>query len=268
MRRATLALTIFLPLGLANAGIDVRYESTGPAMPATASNGSVLIEGSRSRMDAGGDATVLFDGTAQRMEILSHKDRTYMVLDQASAEAIAAEIEPALRQMRAQLEALPPEQRAMMEKMLGERMGIKLGAEPEPAPDLDLEKTGKTDAVGGIDCAWWNATNATVLVYEYCIAEPSDLPSGEQLLGFFRDLMQFQRDIVGTINRHGTFQVPRLPIADVRDVKGLPLISRQYRDGNMILETRYVSIVEKEVAADTFTRPNDYREQKLMATGR
>ncbi len=266
MLRLILFLLVFSPFGFANAGITAKYDSTGAAMGG-ASSGSILIDKGKSRMDVDKEATVIFDGNAQRMEIINHKDRSFTVLDQSSAEAIATEIEPAIQQMRAQMQALPPEQRAMMEKMLAEKMGINLESKPADEPDLDLKKTGQSGEAGGFACDWWEARDATDLVYEYCVTPAKDLPSGEELLQYFQDLKQFKREIVGTINRSGAFKIPSLPIADVRDIEGLPLISRQYHQGEIVVETRFVAIQKTELPADTFAVPDGYKEQKLAGAG-
>ncbi len=268
MLTRSLVLLALLPMSAAHAGITVQYDSSGSIIPNSAKGGTILIDKHRSRMDVGADATVIFDGNAQSMEIISHDDKTFTVINKASAEAIAAELEPALQQMRAQVEALPPEQRAMMEKMLAERMGINLQGSAAEEPELDLEKTGESGESGGIACAWWQASNADQLMYEYCVAPASSLPSGDDLLKYFQDLKQFKREIVGTINRSGALQIPSLPIADVRDIKGLPLISRQYKDGALVLETRFVSLTESDLPAATFTLPDGYREQKLPGVAR
>lgn len=264
----SLVLLALLPLSTAHAGVSVQYDSTGSVIPNSAKGGTILIDKHRSRMDVGTNASVIFDGNAQSMEIISHDDKTYTVLDKASAEAIAAELEPALQQMRTQLQALPPEQREMMEKMMAERMGINLQGAAEQEPDLDLKKTDKSGESGGIACNWWQATDDTVLRYEYCVTPAKSVPYGDDLLKYFHDLKQFKREIVGTINRSGALQIPSLPIADVREIEGLPLISRQYQDGKLILETRFVSVTETDVPAATFTLPEGYSEQKLPGVAR
>jgi len=263
-----LVLLALLPIGAAHAGVTVQYESSGSVIPNSAKGGTILIDKHRSRMDVGAEATVIFDGNAQSMEIISHDDKTYTVLDKASAEAIAAELEPALQQMRAQLQALPPAQREMMEKMMAEKMGINLQGAAAEEPQLDLKKTGESGESGGVACDWWQASNAAQLMYEYCVAPAKSLPFGDDLLKYFQDLKQFKRDIVGTVNRSGALQIPSLPIADVRDIKGLPLISRQYQNGALVLETRFVALTETDLPAATFVLPDGYREQKLPGTQR
>ena len=50
--------------------------------------------------------------------MINHDDKTYTVIDEATLEQIGSRMSAAMTKMEAQLAQMPPEQRAMMEKMM------------------------------------------------------------------------------------------------------------------------------------------------------
>ena len=76
-------------------------------------------ESDRSRMDqdgVDGSFSVIF--LEDKFITLDHKDKKYMVMDEAMLESMGEQVSAAMKEMEAQLAQLPPEQREMMKQMM------------------------------------------------------------------------------------------------------------------------------------------------------
>ena len=97
--------------------------------PVRISNGSVGYAGEASfnvsgRVGPNGAVqAMIFDGGKQVLYIVDPARKTYMEMTKADADRLGAQVQGAMAQMQAQLEKLPPAQRAQMEAMLKGRGG-------------------------------------------------------------------------------------------------------------------------------------------------
>jgi hypothetical protein len=256
-------MSLLLATGAVEGGVLLETESSGSALPAQPQpvNGQLQLQGNFARMDADEQSTMLFDSVTQTMRILDHANRRYMTVDREAAEQLAEQLDPMIAEMKAQLEGLPPDQRAMVEEMMGGR--LNLAGAPEEQPTLALEATGRKGDSAGFACEWWRASDEGTLVYELCVAAPGELPGGEDMLGLFRAMVQFNSDIMRTVNRSGLIRMPRLPFDSVADIEGMPLITRQYDGGAVVMESRIKGITETEFPATDFAVPEDYTAQSF-----
>ena len=56
---------------------------------------------------------------------MDHKDKSYIVMDEAMLDEVSAQMSEAMKEMEAQLASMPPEQRAMVEQMMkGQMQGM------------------------------------------------------------------------------------------------------------------------------------------------
>ncbi len=65
--------------------------------------------------------------------VISHKDKSYVVMDRASMKRMAEQLNPALQMLQERMKTMTPEQRAQMEKMLGTKIP---GGEAQPQPEI------------------------------------------------------------------------------------------------------------------------------------
>ena len=71
-----------------------------------------------------------------------------VVIDRATIKQLADKVNPALRQMEAQLKNMTPEQRAMVEKMMGASL-----PQDQEAP-TEIIKTARKDKIAGLNCTY------------------------------------------------------------------------------------------------------------------
>jgi hypothetical protein len=97
------------------------------------------------------ETDVIFRADRDLMWFVNHGRKSYRQIDRAAVEAFAAKMNQAMAKMKAQMAALPPEQRAAIEKNLGGMMS-GMAAAPAPAPKVEYRKTADTKTISGFDC--------------------------------------------------------------------------------------------------------------------
>src|SRR5262249_10927181 len=127
---------------------------------------------------------VLFDADKEALYIITPNQKSYSELTKADADRLGAQVNDAMAQMKAQLANMPPEQRAMVEKMMASRMG---GAGTGAGAKTEYRKVG-TDTVGKWTCDKYEGSQNGQKTSEVCTIDPTTLGIG---LGDVQVLQQF-----------------------------------------------------------------------------
>ena len=165
VRLLTLAV-LFSPLtastmGQSANGILIAQRVTAGGAPL--STVQVQIEATRMRTEmAGPDGAInvtIFDGGKQVLYIIDPARKTYMEMTKADVDRMSAQLQGSAAQMQAQLEKLPPAQRAQMEAMM---------------KGVQFTRTG-TDTVGRWTCDKYDLTIGGQKIGEVCTVNPAAL---------------------------------------------------------------------------------------------
>ncbi len=185
----------------------VHFEGAGNDMPNTISihNGRVL-------MAAPGDNTrMVMDTKTSTMRIINDEQKQYMEMNEKTIEQTAGVMSQMRQQMLAQLKALPPEQR----KMIEEKMGISSQAAPS-VPKVEVKATGKTKKVNGISCEINHILTDGKKTMEACIATPeaagvnsADFTTMKKMFKFSKSMAEKSAKMSGGNGPIGT-NVPEL----------------------------------------------------------
>ena len=112
-----------LPLQAADGVLIVEKTTSGTATTTS----QIQIEKTRMRAEVQGQAnarqTIVFDGEKQVLWMINNEKKTYSEISKADADRLGAQLSGAMAQMQQQLAAMPPDQRAQVEKMMAGRMG-------------------------------------------------------------------------------------------------------------------------------------------------
>src|SRR5690606_37217252 len=133
LRNATLIL-LAAATAPALAGTRLEYvdESSGAAQSVISiRDGKVRID------DAASGAFTLYDSASGTITNVDPKQKSYSVMDKAAMEQMSSEVGSAMAEMRKQLEEMPPEQRQMMEQMLGNMPGMS-----RKPVEVKIDRTG------------------------------------------------------------------------------------------------------------------------------
>src|SRR5215207_8030513 len=116
MKRIHLIALATLAAHSASAGVYVEMvDHDIKANKSTLAQKMYVQNGSGRFVDAEGHATLIKNGT---FYIIDDTDKSYVAVDKATMEQLAKKISAAMEQVKEQLAALPPDQRAQMEKMM------------------------------------------------------------------------------------------------------------------------------------------------------
>ena len=196
--------------------ITQRVTSGGP--PVTV---QVQIEATRMRTEMAGPNgamnVTIFDGGKQVLYIVDPARKTYMEMTKADADRLSAQVQGAMAQMQAQLEKLPPAQRAQMEAMMKGRAGTVA---------LQYTPTG-SDKVGRWTCDKYDVTQNGQKIGEVCSVNPTALGFGAtdfavmgQMAAFYSGMapqMSGQLSPVTPIDQGGT---SGFPVKSVTTIQG------------------------------------------------
>jgi hypothetical protein len=137
-------------------------------------------------------ATIFKDDT---LYVLNTKEKTYTALDRASLQRMAEQISPALKQMQEQLAKMPPEQRAQVEKMMGQSvpgMGKQKSQE--------FRKTSRTDKVAGYSCSYVEMLEDGVLQNEFCVVPSASLKGSADLMAAAQKMQAMMDEMIKTLD--------------------------------------------------------------------
>jgi hypothetical protein len=221
---------------------------------------TVLVQDGKIRASSGRDNAVIIKGST--ITILDDGRKSYTEMDKEQIKKMAAQASAAMTQLQDKLKNMSPDQRAMMEKMMGDQIP---GGMPSGKPDVyESKDTGKTDAVEGRKCAVWHILRNGKLLEEVCVVPFASLPGKENFEKSFKELAdafaEFSKGMPGVQNQ-----------VQVRaNVNGYPVRTRSFDATGKLrgTETVMTKWVEESVPAASFEVPAGYKKNEMPAFGR
>src|SRR5512144_778073 len=132
MTRFAYVAIVALSIAPLFAGVRIQTENTDLSTKKVSTE-VILLDANRLRLDSDEGRSILFltDGGRDRMVILDKTKNTYQEIDEQMMKQMGEQMSGAMAQMQAQLKNMPPEQRAMMEKMMKGKMPQAAAAAPK-----------------------------------------------------------------------------------------------------------------------------------------
>lgn len=213
-----------------------------------------FTEADRSRMDqsgADGSFSVIFVG--DELLYLDHTEKTYMVMDEAMLEGIGDQLSAAMKEMEAQLAALPPEQRAMVEQMMSEQMsGMGMATD---IPVLEIRQLG-SDRWQSYDCTLAEMLENGTKIQEICSVDFDEVDGSGDVRDSFIRIAGMLTKLYEAIPFGG--QGVRSPMEMLDELDGFPVRAVEFENGKPVRETILESTREEAIDAKIFSLPPDY----------
>lgn len=212
----------------------------------------ITIKDGQARMDDANSPTwTLFDTSDDSLIAVDPDQKTWTSLDQETMEKAAGQMNAAMAEMRKQLEQMPPEQRAQMEKMMGDMMGAG-----GTAVETKVDRTGETLRKAGHDCEQVFMSVGRMSRSELCVVDPDelDIPDADSAVldAMQERMMKFAETMSQTFGAAPTF--------DFDSLGGLPVYMKQDDEpAGQVLE----GVTHSGIDADLFRIPDGYREEKI-----
>ncbi len=217
-------------------------------------------DGDQSRMDQNGTATgsmtVIFK--EEGFYVIDHAQKNYILMDKAMLDQIGTQISEAMKQMEAQLAAMPPEQRAMVEQMMeGGLPGMGSGQGMGKGPVLDIQPVGE-GRWKSYDCRKYEMLEDGVKIQEMCVTDYSEIDSSGALRKSFKEMGEFMSQLFDSMPFGG--QGVRNPLEMINEIDGFPVHAKDFESGVAVTETTLESVAQRDIDASMFELPAGYEQ--------
>ncbi len=262
MKRSLLTCALFLlAVSVARSGVviemEVRESGAGGSPPVN----TIYAEDQMLRMDSrepeSGSMSMVFRD--QALWMMDHDKKECRTIDKAGMEQIGSQIGGMLQQMEAELAKLPPDQRAMMEKMLKENLPAGM---PGPGAPRKLE-IGGAETIGQYKCTLHTLYSGDEKVWDVCAAAEG-LPAGAaEAMAAFEGMSEFAEPL-REVFRKGPFAgMIETPFNSMKEIDGMPVRVRGYKEGQVVSESTLKSITSRDLDDAMFSVPEGYEVTNL-----
>ncbi len=240
--------------GVANAGVYVETAEREAKGGKVTAMQRMWLQGGVLRMETGGTIT-LWKGDAFTM--IDPREKTYTVMDRATLKQLGAQLGGAMAEMDAQLANMSPEQRAMVERMMGGNMPGK-----NAAMKIEAVDTGRAEVVDGRSCRLWDVKRNGAMHQRHCVVAYGTLPGKEDFQSLFKKMAALAEDM-----REAMPQVDlEMDSAELAKLNGYPVLTRDYKNGKPSGAERRMTVWREEaVAAEKFQVPAGYEKREFAA---
>lgn len=238
------------------AALEITVKASGGDADAEATQ-KILLAPDRLRLDLTAGAEqhrFLYSQPKDAVYLLQPEDKAYSEITRADLQAMSKRLDAAMEKMREQLKNLPPEQREMMEKMMGAAAPQAAAAEPDPP---EFKKVG-SERIGTWQTTKMEGYREGAKVAEVWIIDWKTAGFEKADLAALKSLGEFYSSV-----KSGT--LPDLNLqAHLDAFDGFPVRIRNL-DGNGkgAGSMEVVSIVPGKSPAAAFDIPTGYRKQKM-----
>lgn len=174
----------------------------------------------------------------------TYTEITFAEMEKASTEA-KEEITKARSKMAEELKDMSPEERQMVEKMMGSKMALLMGAEEE-AVELSFKPTGEKETVGGYECKHIVMTLNDEPFVNMWVTETYDL--GGELFNFYKKMNVFKYE----------------PTKEMKEFKGFPMktvTSMNMGMGTVTNTTTVSKVIKTSLKNSEFDLPKGLKRQ-------
>jgi hypothetical protein len=245
-------------------GVVIEMEVHDPGAASGEPTQKIYAQGEMLRVDSGagrsGSMSIVFrDDT---LFLVSHDKKSCQTIDKQGMEQLGTTVDAAMKQMEAELSKLPPEQRAMMEKMMKGKIPAGMSGVGGPSKPRRVE-VGATEKIGEYSCTLHTLYSGDEKVWEVCAATEGLLDDASEALGAFRAMSRFAEQLQESIQQGPFSEMVKAPLYDMDEVGGFPVRMRTFDGGRIASESTLKSIVSKDLDAAVFAVPDDYKVSSL-----
>lgn len=207
----------------------------------------------------GENMSMIFRG--EEFLVLSHSDKTYFVMDQAMLEQLSSQMNEAMKLMEAQLAQVPPEQRAMVEKMMQGQMQNMMPMEPPPLPRVE---TGGASSWLNYSCTQYTVYSGSDKTQEICAASADQIEGSDEVIGAFQNMAAFITKMSESMPGPMASGMAQSPTGMMDQIDGFPVHTLHYENGRLVREVSLDSITPQSLDESMFSAPADYAQQQMF----
>ncbi len=258
-------LLLFTVNSFSDAVLEMEHKETSEAAPSTNTN---TFKGDNMKMDffeAGStspSASMIFKGGSEQMINIDHTGKRYFVMDKQSLETFARQMNQAVAEMEKAMAGMSPEERAMMEKMMGDKMPSMQKSEyVEPV----IKQSG-SGSVNGISCTKYEVLKDTTKVREVCVAPWSNIQGSQEIKSTLLNMAKFMNEVTKSLLNSPLFSMAAFEKSvfnELTKLDGFPVQTIEYSGGAAGSVTTYKSSKSAALDISIFEPPADYKQAQL-----
>jgi hypothetical protein len=242
--------------------------STKNSSGATVVANRMYAQGGKLRMDQMDESgavqtSAIFQNN--EMVMVNYADKKFHRIDEKTLAQLGAQMQKAsaaMKQLEQQMANMPPEQRAMMEKMMKGRMAGMAGMGAKP-PVIRFE----ADGMG----TWQSYTCKNYTVYagdqkiqEMCTVPASKVEGAEEFVAAARNMKEFFDKFKEALQMPAFANLAQNPAEVIGQVEGFPVHTKEFENG-VLRQEKFLSSSKTESLSDSlFSPPQGFREEKFM----
>jgi len=192
-----------------------------------------------------------------------------MVMDEATIKQLAGQMSQAMAQYEQMLKNVPPQQRAMMEKMMKKQMGNMM-PKSIPTAESKLSKRGQSKTVAGYKTTHVQQKRDGQLTSEYWAVGWDKIEGGDEVQEAFLGMAKFQDNLTKAFTQGGSNPMMGMVksmsdnmFKQMSKMNGFPVSVINYKDGTKSRESVLESIDIRTLDPEAFEPPNGYKRQRM-----
>ncbi len=207
--------------------------------------------------DKSSGAHMIFDAEKQTLWMIDDKDKSYTIIDKATLDQMAKQLDQVDSRMKEAMANLPPEQRQMMEKQMAK---LKGDAGPEQG-ERKVTKTGESKSVSGFSCARFDVSRGGTVESRIWAAPLGAVKVSEADMAVFTKMGKMFESMTSRLSQFakGTAN----PWSEGGEIDGVPILSERMEDGKVAHETLIESITHDAPPAGVFDVPAGYKKKEM-----
>lgn len=218
------------------------------------------IEQSRVAIQAnsdGRDMTMVYLAEGNVMRMIDHSKKSVREISGDELEKTMGQVNEAMAKMQEQMKNMPAQQRAMMEKMMGDRMKQMAGG----AAEKPAYKRGDGSAeIGGHVCDWYEGRQGDKMFALLCAADWSAFDVSASDFEVFRKMAQFLTKLAPNIANMA--QVGSEDWQAQNLFPGVPVEQTIYANGKPRTKNTLESVERGSIDDVVFDAPAGYKVEK------
>jgi hypothetical protein len=258
------------------AGVFIEMSDHDVASGKMTPRHNLYAQGGMLRADStDGHTVVVFKDNS--MFMLDSSNKTYRVFDKAAMDQMAGKMSDMMAQMQAKMAAMPPEQRANMERMM-QNMGTSMPGSAAAAKThvYDAQDAGTSGSAGGRSCHMWNATRDGKPTEQMCVVPESALPGTAEVMTAIRNAAAFNQQFLDAMQARGgaaaslssgSGGIMAQHLNVMQKIGGVPVATRHYDSTTGALEATESVMTQwqqRTIDASQFEIPAGYTRKDFM----
>ncbi len=199
--------------------------------------------------------TLIYRGDRDVIYSIDPEDRHYIEVDRSLIADFGIELQAARREMETVMRRLPDDQRKTGERITGLDVQEDDG---KVKAALWVRDEGSTAKRIGRSCRKVTLWRAEAHVASGCVVTWKSMGIGPRDLDVFRQLANFQREIMGAGGLTPLEVVPDQPLDILVQLDGFPLELSRRKGGKLVSAIRVLRAAKMQVSDATFEVPREY----------